>query len=195
MTTMSEAIERNNKMSAINKALELKKIIAKVQGTYVKRTVDISDARKRVAIVNAAIEEYNAREDVTEKLEKIDKRFRQVVTSKNNDKLPMIVTVNQYGLNASIGSITLRHEIGADDWKEVKTFGIQAGYGALDSAQHTFVTTVSEAARKLAHSYGLVNMNVDKRIQTIVGEKLKECARALEKLEALKAVKVEKAAV
>ena len=57
MTTMSEMIERNNRKSAIDKAMELKKVIAKTNGTYVKARIDISDGRARVNTVNEAIKE------------------------------------------------------------------------------------------------------------------------------------------
>ena len=192
MTTMSEMIERNNKKSAIDKAMDLKKVIAKTNGTYVKARIDISDARERVKTVNEAIKEYNEREGV-EKLDLIKTSFTEKVSK--NDKLFMTLTVNSKGLDATIGTIRLRYELNADDWKEVKAFSIESECESVTKGQREFLTEVSNAARKLAHSYGLENMNVDKRVAKIVGMKLKECEAAINTIEANTAVKVEKAAV
>ena len=191
-TTLNEMIERHNKMTAIEKAMEMKATIARVQGTYVKSKIDISDARKRVKAVNAAIAEYNEREGV-EKIDLIKKPFTEKVSK--NDKLFMTLSVTEKGLDATIGSIKLRYELNADDWKEVRAFTVKTECAAVTSKQREFLTEVSNAARKLAHSYGLENMNVDKRIQKIVGMTLKECEAALNKIDALTTVKVEKAAV
>lgn len=192
MTTMSEMIERNNKKSAIDKAMDLKKVIAKTNGTYVKARIDISDAKKRVKTVNAAIAEYNEREGV-EKMDLIKEQFTEKVSK--NDKLYMTLRVTKEGLDATIGTIKLRYELNADDWKEVKAFSVDAECDAVTNGQREFLTEVSNAARKLAHSYGLENMNVDKRVAKIVGMKLKECEAALNTIEANTTVKVEKAAV
>lgn len=192
-TTMANLIDKANQESSIDKALAMRDTIESFQGVKVKRTLDIQDAREKVKAANLAIDEFNARPDIAQKLDKIPTTFKMIVTP--NDKLKMILTVTTKGIDATIGSIRLRREVDSKEWKEVKAFSVDSKCDSITEGQREFLTTVSKAAKKLIASYGLENMNTEKKAQTIICEKMKVVKSVLDKIDSLTKVEVIKQAV
>ena len=192
-TTMENLIEKANKKSSIDKALELRETIESFQGIKVKRTLDIQDAKEKVKAANKAIDEFNELPNIEQKIDRIPTSFKMIVTP--NDKLKMTLTVTTKGIDATIGSIKLRCEVDSKEWKEVKAFSIDSKDDSVTDGQREFLTTVSKAAKKLINSYGLENMNTEKKAQTIICEKMKVVKAALDKIESLTKVEVIKKAV
>ena len=192
-TTMTNLIDNANKESSIDKALAMRDTIESFQGVKVKRTLDIQDAREKVKAANLAIEEFNALPNISQKLDKIPTTFKMIVTP--NDKLKMTLTVTIKGIDATIGSIRLRREVDSKEWKEVKAFSVDSKCDSITDGQREFLTTVSKAAKKLIASYGLENMNTEKKAQTIICEKMKVVKSVLDKIDSLAKVEVIKQAV
>lgn len=177
-TTIATILEMENKKTMEERASEMNEKIEKVCG-YVKRTIDVNDARDYVKKVNELIKDYNLVKSEDEQVKLIKTTFEQELSPK--DKIPMILKITKNGFMATIGGkISFLYDVNDGKWKEVKIFGVTSKQSSLESYKLEFVQDVSKATIKLIKGYGIFTMNVTERIEKIIALKMEECKKALD---------------
>lgn len=177
-TTMATILEMENKKSMEERASEMNTRIEKVCG-YVRRTIDVKDARDYVKQVNELIKSYNLVKSEDEQVKLIKTTFEQELSPK--DKLPMTLKITKNGFIATIGGkISFLYDVNDGKWHEVKIFGVTSNQSSLESYKLEFVQDVSKATIKLIKGYGIFTMNVTDRIEKIIALKMEECKKALD---------------
>lgn len=177
-TTIATILEMENKKSMEERASEMNAKIEKVCG-YVKRTIDVNDARNYVKQVNELIKDYNLVKSEDDKVKLIKTTFEQELSPK--DKLPMTLKITKNGFMATIGGkISFLYDVNDGKWHEVKIFGVTSKQSSLESYKLEFVQDVSKATIKLIKGYGIFTMNVTERIEKIIALKMEECKKALD---------------
>ena len=177
-TTMATILEMENKKSMEERASEMNTKIEKICG-YVKRTIDVNDARNYVKQVNELIKDYNLVKSEDDKVKLIKTTFEQELSPK--DKLPMTLKITKNGFMATIGGkISFLYDVNDGKWHEVKIFGVTSKQSSLESYKLEFVQDVSKATIKLIKGYGIFTMNVTERIEKIIALKMEECKKALD---------------
>lgn len=179
-TTMATILEMENKKSMEERASEMNTRIEKVCG-YVRRTIDVKDARDYVKQVNELIKSYNLVKSEDEQVKLIKTTFEQELSPK--DKLPMTLKITKNGFMANVGGkISFLYDVNDGKWHEVKIFGVTSNQSSLESYKLEFVQDVSKATIKLIKGYGIFTMNVPERIEKIIALKMEECKKALDKI-------------
>lgn len=177
-TTIATILEMENKKTMEERASEMNAKIEKVCG-YVKRTIDVNDARNYVKQVNELIKDYNLVKSEDDKVKLIKTTFEQELSPK--DKLPMTLKITKNGFMATIGGkISFLYDVNDGKWHEVKIFGVTSKQSSLESYKLEFVQDVSKATIKLIKGYGIFTMNVTERIEKIIALKMEECKKALD---------------
>lgn len=177
-TTIATILEMENKKTMEERASEMNAKIEKVCG-YVKRTIDVNDARNYVKQVNELIKDYNLVKNEDDKVKLIKTTFEQELSPK--DKLPMTLKITKNGFMATIGGkISFLYDVNDGKWHEVKIFGVTSKQSSLESYKLEFVQDVSKATIKLIKGYGIFTMNVTERIEKIIALKMEECKKALD---------------
>lgn len=177
-TTIATILEMENKKTMEEKACDMNAKIEKVCG-YLRRTIDIKDARDYVKQVNELIKSYNLVKSEDEQLKLIKTTFEQELSPK--DKLPMTLKITKNGFMATVGGkISFLYDVNDGKWKEVKIFGVTSKQSSLESYKLEFVQDVSKATIKLIKGYGIFTMNVTERIEKIIALKMEECKKALD---------------
>ena len=177
-TTIATILEMENKKSMEEKACDMNAKIEKVCG-YLRRTIDIKDARDYVKQVNELIKSYNLVKSEDEQVKLIKTTFEQELSPK--DKLPMTLKITKNGFMATIGGkISFLYDVNDGKWHEVKIFGVTSKQSSLESYKIQFVQDVSKATIKLIKGYGIFTMNVTERIEKIIALKMEECKKALD---------------
>ena len=177
-TTIATILEMENKKSMEEKACDMNAKIEKVCG-YLRRTIDIKDARDYVKQVNELIKSYNLVKSEDEQIKLIKTTFEQELSPK--DKLPMTLKITKNGFMATIGGkISFLYDVNDGKWHEVKIFGVTSKQSSLESYKIEFVQDVSKATIKLIKGYGIFTMNVTERIEKIIALKMEECKKALD---------------
>lgn len=177
-TTIATILEMENKKSMEEKACDMNAKIEKVCG-YLRRTIDIKDARDYVKQVNELIKSYNLVKSEDEQVKLIKTTFEQELSPK--DKLPMTLKITKNGFMATIGGkISFLYDVNDSKWHEVKIFGVTSKQSSLESYKLEFVQDVSKATIKLIKGYGIFTMNVTERIEKIIALKMEECKKALD---------------
>ena len=177
-TTIATILEMENKKTMEERASEMNAKIEKVCG-YVKRTIDVKDARNYVKQVNELIKAYNIGKSEDAQLKLIKAAFEQELSPK--DKLPMTLRITKNGFMATIGGkISFLYDVNDGKWHEVKIFGVTSNQSSLESYKLEFVQDVSKATIKLIKGYGIFTMNVTERIEKIIALKMEECKKALD---------------
>lgn len=177
-TTIATILEMENKKTMEERACDMNARIEKVCG-YVKRTIDINDARNYVKQVNELIKDYNLVKSEDDKVKLIKTTFEQELSPK--DKLPMTLKITKNGFMATIGGkISFLYDVNDGKWHEVKIFGVTSKQSSLESYKLEFVQDVSKATIKLIKGYGIFTMNVTERIEKIIALKMEECKKALD---------------
>ena len=177
-TTIATILEMENKKSMEEKACDMNAKIEKVCG-YLRRTIDIKDARDYVKQVNELIKSYNLVKSEDEQVKLINTTFEQELSPK--DKLPMTLKITKNGFMATIGGkISFLYDVNDGKWHEVKIFGVTSKQSSLESYKLEFVQDVSKATIKLIKGYGIFTMNVTERIEKIIALKMEECKKALD---------------
>ena len=177
-TTIATILEMENKKTMEERASEMNAKSEKVCG-YVKRTIDVKDARNYVKQVNELIKAYNIGKSEDAQLKLIKAAFEQELSPK--DKLPMTLRITKNGFMATIGGkISFLYDVNDGKWHEVKIFGVTSNQSSLESYKLEFVQDVSKATIKLIKGYGIFTMNVTERIEKIIALKMEECKKALD---------------
>ena len=177
-TTITTILEMENKKTMEEKACDMNAKIEKVCG-YLRRTIDIKDARDYVKQVNELIKSYNLVKSEDEQVKLIKATFEQELSPK--DKLPMTLKITKNGFMATIGGkISFLYDVNDGKWHEVKIFGVTSKQSSLESYKIEFVQDVSKATIKLIKGYGIFTMNVTERIEKIIALKMEECKKALD---------------
>ena len=177
-TTIATILEMENKKSMEEKACDMNAKIEKVCG-YVRRTIDIKDARDYVKKVNELIKDYNLVKNEDDKVKLIKTTFEQELSPK--DKLPMTLKSTKNGFMATIGGkISFLYDVTDGKWHEVRIFGVTSNQSSLENYKLEFVQDVSKATIKLIKGYGIFTMNVTERIEKIIALKMEECKNALD---------------
>lgn len=177
-TTIATILEMENKKTMEERACDMDAKIEKVCG-YVKRTIDVNDARDYVKKVNELIKDYNLVKSENEQVKLIKTTFEQELSPK--DKIPMTLKITKNGFMATIGGkISFLYDVNDGKWKEVKIFGVTSKQSSLESYKLEFVQDVSKATIKLIKGYGIFTMNVTERIEKIIAIKMEECKKALD---------------
>ena len=177
-TTIATILEMENKKSMEEKACDMNAKIEKVCG-YVRRTIDIKDARDYVKKVNELIKDYNLVKNEDDKVKLIKTTFEQELSPK--DKLPMTLKITKNGFMATIGGkISFLYDVTDGKWHEVRIFGVTSNQSSLENYKLEFVQDVSKATIKLIKGYGIFTMNVTERIEKIIALKMEECKNALD---------------
>ena len=177
-TTIATILEMENKKTMEERACDMNAKIEKVCG-YVKRTIDVNDARNYVKQVNELIKDYNLVKSEDDKVKLIKTTFEQELSPK--DKLPMTLKITKNGFMATIGGkISFLYDVNDGKWHEVKIFGVTSKQSSLESYKLEFVQDVSKATIKLIKGYGIFTMNVTERIEKIIALKMEECKKALD---------------
>ena len=178
VTTIETILEKENKKTMEEKACDMNAKIEKVCG-YLRRTIDIKDARDYVKQVNELIKSYNLVKSEDEQVKLINTTFEQELSPK--DKLPMTLKITKNGFMATIGGkISFLYDVNDGKWHEVKIFGVTSKQSSLESYKIEFVQDVSKATIKLIKGYGIFTMNVTERIEKIIALKMEECKKALD---------------
>ena len=178
ITTIATILEMENKKTMEEKACDMNAKIEKVCG-YLRRTIDIKDARDYVKQVNELIKSYNLVKSEDEQVKLIKTTFEQELSPK--DKLPMTLKITKNGFMATIGGkISFLYDVNDGKWREVKIFGVTSKQSSLESYKIEFVQDVSKATIKLIKGYGIFTMNITERIEKIIALKMEECKKALD---------------
>ena len=104
--------------------------------------------------------------------------FSQVITP--NGKLPLTLTVRTNGILARVANIALFWDLNTGKWHEVRVAGLsEEAMENLDPCQKDFTDTLSKAAFQLMKQYGLMSMNCEKRMTTIINETMEHARLAM----------------
>ena len=138
-------------------------------------TIDYKAERTYVTCVNKMIKAFN-NVNADSIITRVN--FSQIITP--NGKLPLTLTLRTNGLLARVANVALFWDLTTEKWHEVRVAGLsEEAMDNLDPCQKDFTDAVSKAAFQLMKQYGLMTMNCEKRMTTIINETMEHARLAM----------------